>query len=48
MVLVIGMKLLHTEQLEHALQSHQYSAVQEMIQNINPADLADLIQYLSL
>ncbi len=48
MVLVFGMKLLHTEQLEHALQSHQYSAVQEIIQNINPADLADLIQYLSL
>ena len=39
---------LHAEQLEQALQLHQPSTVPSLIDSINPADLADLMQYLSL
>ncbi len=39
---------LHAEQLEQALQLHQPSTVRSLIDGINPADLADLMQHLSL
>ena len=39
---------LHAEQLEQALQLHQPSTVSSLIDGINPADLADLMQHLSL
>ncbi|WP_180169169.1 magnesium transporter [Acinetobacter sp. YH12021] len=39
---------LHAAQLEQALQLHQSSTVRSLIDSINPADLADLMQHLSL
>ena len=45
---VRAMTNLHAEQLEQALQLHQSSTVRSLIDSINPADLADLMQHLSL